>query len=75
MLNRVRSKVRALPIRLNHVDKGRDPSKVDNGIIVVDRYGGDVLRGGVGEGGDVREELVSLDLHSIIKKRVALPIV
>ena len=73
-MNRVRSKVRALSIWLDHVDEGWNPSKVDNGVVVVDGNGGDVFGGGSGEGGDVREELVSPDLHSIIEQRVALPV-
>ena len=73
-MNRVRSKVRALPIGLNHVNERWDPSKVDDGIVVVDGNGGDIFRSGSGEGGDVREELVSPDLHSVIKQRVTLPI-
>ena len=74
MLNRVRSKIRALSIWLNHVDEGWDPSKVDDGVVVVDGNGGDVFRSGGGEGGDVREEFVSPDLHSVVEQRVTLPI-
>ena len=74
-LNRVRSKIRALSVWLNHVDKGGDPSKMDDGVVVVDGDGGNIFRGGTRECGDVREKLVSPDLHSIIEKRVTLPIV
>ena len=73
-MNRVRSKVRALPIWLNHIDEGWDPSKVDNGVVIVDGNGGDVLRSGSGKGGDVGKELVSPDLHSVVEQRVPLPI-
>ena len=73
-LDRVRSKIRALSVRLNHVDERRDPSKMDNGVVSVDRNSGDVFRGGRGEGDNVREKLVSPDFHSIIEERVALPI-
>ena len=66
-MNGVRSKVRALSIWLDHVDEGWDPSKVDDGVVIVNGNGGDILRGGGGEGGDVREEFVSPDLHSVIK--------
>ena len=66
MLNWVRSKVRALPIWLNHVDEGWDPSKVNDGIVVVDGNSGNVFGGGSGESSDVGEELVSPDLHSIV---------
>ena len=48
---------------------------MDNGVVVVDGNGGDVFRSGSGEGGDVREEFVSPDLHSVVEQRVALPIV
>ena len=74
ILNRVGSKIRALSIRLNHVDKRGDPSKMDNGVVCVNGNGRDVFRSGSGEGGDIREEFVSPDLHSIIKQRVTLPI-
>ena len=74
-LNRVRSKIRALSVWLDHVNEGWDPSEVDDGVVVVDENGGDVFRSGSGEGGDVREEFVSPDLHSIVEQRVALPIV
>ena len=73
-LNRVRSKIRALPVWLDHVDEGWDPSKVDDGVVVVNGNGGDVVGSSSGEGGDVREELVSPDLHGVIEQRVALPI-
>ena len=73
-LNGVRSKIRALSVRLDHVDKGWDPSKVDDGIVVVDGNGGDIFRSGGGEGDNVGEELISPDLHSIVEQRVALPI-
>ena len=73
-LNGVRSKIRALSVWLNHVDKGWDPSKVDDSVVVVGGNGGDVFRGGSGEGGDVRKEFVSPDFHSVIEQRVALPI-
>ena len=73
-LNGVRSKIRALSVWLNHVDKGWDPSKVDDGIVVVDMNSGDIFRSGSGEGGDVREEFVSPDLHSVAEQRVALPV-
>ena len=74
MLNRVRSKVRALSVWLDHVDEGWDPSKMDNGVVCIDGDGGDILRGGGREGGDVGEELISPDLHGVIKQRVTLPI-
>ena len=73
-LNRVWSKIRALPIRLDHVDEGGDPGKMDDGIVVVGGDGGNVVRGSSGKGGDVREELVSPDLHSVIEQGVALPV-
>ena len=73
-MNGVRSKIRALSVWLDHVDKRWDPSKVDDSVIIVDGNGGDILGGGGGEGGDVREELVSPDLHSIVEQRVALPV-
>ena len=73
-MNGVRSKIRALPIWLNHVDERGDPSKVDDRVVVVDGNGGDVFRSGSGEGGDVRKELVSPDLHSVVEQRVTLPI-
>ena len=47
---------------------------MDDGIVIVDGNGGDIFRGGSGEGGDIREELVSPDLHSVIKQGVTLPI-
>ena len=72
--NGVRSKIRALSVRLDHVDEGWDPSKVNNGVVIVNGNGGDIFRSGGGEGGDVREEFVSLDLHSIVEQRVSLPI-
>ena len=62
-------------IRLDHVDKRRNLGKMDDGVVCVNRDDGDIFRGGRGEGGDVRKELVSPDLHSIIEERVALPIV
>ena len=74
-LDRVRSKIRALSVWLNHVNKRGDPGQVNNGVIVVNGNGGNVFRGGSGEGGNIREELVSPDLHSVIEKRVTLPIV
>ena len=74
MLDRVRSKIRALSVWLDHVDEGWDPGEVDDGIVIVDGDGGDIFRGGSGEGGDIREELVSPDLHSIAEQRVTLPI-
>ena len=74
ILNGVRSKIRALPIRLDHVDKRRDPSKVDNGIVVIDGNGRDVVRCGTREGCDIREELISPDFHSIVENRVVLPV-
>ena len=73
-MNGVRSKIRALPIRLNYVDKGGDPGKVDDGVVVVDGNGGDVFRSGSGESGDIGEELVSPDFHRIIEQGVPLPI-
>ena len=73
-MNRVRSKVRALSVWLDHVYEGWDPSKVDDGVVVVDGNGGDILRSGSGESGDVGKELVGPDLHSVIKQRVTLPI-
>ena len=72
--NRVRSKVRALSIWLDHVDEGWDPSKVDDGIVIVDGNGGDVFRSGGREGGDVGKELVSPDFHGVVEQRVTLPI-
>ena len=66
-LDRVWSKIRALPIRLDHVDEGGDPGKVDDGIVVVDGDGGNVVGGGSGEGSDIREELVSPDFHGVIE--------
>ena len=47
---------------------------MDNGIVIVNGNGGDIFRGGR-EGSDVREELISPDLHSVIKEGVVLPIV
>ena len=47
---------------------------MNDGVVVVDENGGDVFGCGMREGCDVREKLVSLDLHSIIENRVALPI-
>ena len=73
-MNRVRSKVRALSIWLDHVDEGWNPGKMDDGVVVVNGNGRDVIGSGSGEGGDVREELVGPDLHSIIEQRVTLPI-
>ena len=73
-LNRVWSKIRALPIRLDHVDEGGDPGKMNDGIVVVDRDGGNIFGGGGGESGDIREKLVSPDLHRIAEQRVSLPI-
>ena len=73
-LNKIRSKIRALSIWLDHVDERWDPSKVDDGIVVVDGNGGDVLRGGGREGGNVREEFVSPVLHRVVKQGVSLPI-
>ena len=73
-MDRVRSKIRALSIWLNHVDKRGDPSKMNDGVVVVDGNGGDIFRSGGGEGGDVREEFVGPDLHGVIKQRVTLPI-
>ena len=52
---------------MDHVDEGWNPSKVDDGVVIVDGNGGDILGGGGGEGGDIREELISPDLHSVIK--------
>ena len=73
-LNGVRSKIRALSIWVDHVDEGWDPSKMDDGVVVVNGNGGDIFRSGSGEGGDVREEFVSPDLHSVVEQRVVLPI-
>ena len=73
-LNKVRSKVRALSVWLDHVDKGWDPSKMDDGVVVIDGNGGDIFGSGGGESGDVREEFVSPDFHSIAEQRVMLPI-
>ena len=72
--DRVRSKIRALSVWLNHVDEGGDPGKVDDGVVLVNVNGGNVVGSGSGEGGDVREELVSPDFHCIVEKRVPLPI-
>ena len=47
---------------------------MNDGVVVIDGNGGDIFRGGSGEGGDVREELVSPDFHSIVEQRVLLPI-
>ena len=47
---------------------------MDDGVVIVDGNGGDVFRSGGGESGDVREELVCPDFHSIVEKRVVLPI-
>ena len=73
-LNRVGSNVRAFSVWLDHVDKRRDPSKVDNQVIVVNGDGGNVFRSGCGEGCDIQQEFVSPDLHSITEQRVSLPI-
>ena len=73
-MNRVRSKIRALPIWLNHIDERWDPGEVNDGVVVVNGNGGDVLRSGSGESGDVGKELVGPDLHGVIKQRVTLPI-
>ena len=73
-LNQVRSKVRALSVWLDHVDKGWDPSKVDDGVVVIDGNGGDIFRSGSGKGGDVRKKFISPDLHGIVEQRVVLPI-
>ena len=74
VLNGVRSKVRALSVWLDHVDKGGDPSKVDNGIVFIDVDGGNVVRGGSGEGDDVGKKFISPDFHSVVEQRMALPI-
>ena len=72
--NRVRSKIRALSVWLNHVDEGWDPSQVDDGVVVVDGNGRDIFRSSSGEGGDIRKEFISPNLHSVIEQRVSLPI-
>ena len=64
--------IRALSVWLNHVDEGWDPSKVDDAIVFVNVNGGNVVRGGSGEGDDVGKKLISPDLHSVIKQGVAL---
>ena len=73
-MNGVGSKIRALSVGLDHVNKGGDPSKVDDGIVVVDGDGRNVVRSGGGEGGDVGKELVSPNLHSVVEQGVTLPI-
>ena len=47
---------------------------MDDGVVVVNGNGGDAFRSGSGEGGDVREEFISPDLHSVVEQRVSLPI-
>ena len=73
-LNRIRSKIRALSVWLNHVDKRGDPGKVDNGVVFVDVNGGSIFGSGGGEGNNVGEKLISPDLHGVVKQRVMLPI-
>ena len=73
-MNRVRSKVRALSVWLDHVDEGWNPGKMDDGVVVVNGNGRDIVGSSSGEGGDVREEIVSPDLHGIVEQRIALPI-
>jgi hypothetical protein len=63
-----------LVVSLNHVDKGRDPSKVDNGIVVVNGDGREVVRCGVGEGSNSGHQVVSPGFHGVREQRVSFPI-
>src|SRR5947208_2897581 len=46
--------VGTLSVPLDHVNEGGDPGKVDDGVVVVDRDGGEIVGCGVGESSDGR---------------------
>jgi hypothetical protein len=66
--------VGALAVSVNHVDKARDPGKMDDGIVVVDRDRGEVVRCGVSKGSDGGHDIVSPSLHSVREQGVSFPI-
>jgi hypothetical protein len=57
--------VGTLAVSVDHVDKGGDPSKVDDGVVVVDRDRREVVRCGVGEGIDGGHQIVSPGFHGV----------
>jgi hypothetical protein len=66
--------VGTLTVLLDHVDKGGDLSKVDDGIVVINGDGREVVRCDVGEGSDSGHQVVSLGFHGIREQRVSFPI-
>jgi hypothetical protein len=57
--------VGALTVSLDHVNEGGDPSKVDDGVVVVNRDGREVIGCSVGKGSDGRHQVVSPSFYSI----------
>jgi hypothetical protein len=66
--------VGALAVSVDHVDKARDPGKMDDGIVVVDRDRGEIVRRGVGKGNDSGHDVVSPSLHGVREQGVSFPI-
>jgi hypothetical protein len=66
--------VRTLAVSVDHVDEARDPGKVDDRIVVVDRDRGEIVRCGVGESNDGGHDIISPSLHSVREQGISFPI-
>jgi hypothetical protein len=66
--------VGALAVPINHIDEGGDPGKVNDGVIVVDRDGGEVIGCGVGKGFDGGHDVICPSFHGVREQRVSFPI-
>jgi hypothetical protein len=57
--------VGTLSVSIDHVDKARDPSKVNDGVVVIDRDRGEVVGCGVGESGDSGHDIICPSLYGV----------
>ena len=69
-----RRDVGAFSILLDAVGEGLDPGEVDNGVVVVNRDGRQVVGCDMGEGFNEQHQVVSPGFHSIRQFRVGLSI-
>ena len=69
-----RCDVGAFSILLDAVGEGLDPGEVDNGVVIVDRDGGQVIGCDMSEGFNGRHQVVSPSFHGVRQFGVSLAV-